>query len=107
MRDGNEAVLECYIHGKHEQDVRLHNRTIIGRGKISANQENQNRYLQIEHMVLSKEHGEFYQENGHWWYRDLESSNGTLVNGVRLNRRRKLLPNDEITAGNIQAKIVW
>ena len=38
---------------------------------------------------------------------DLESSNGTLVNGVRLNRRRKLLPNDEITAGNIQAKIVW
>jgi FHA domain len=33
------------------------------------------------------------------WLRDLESTNGTFVNGVKLNRSQKLVPGDVIRVG--------
>lgn len=56
---------------------------------------------------MSRQHFALETDGMDVYITDLESSNGTFINGVRLEKRRKLLPNDEIAAGNIQAKIVW
>jgi serine phosphatase RsbU (regulator of sigma subunit) len=50
--------------------------------------------LSRQHMVLEK--------NGDaWTVQDLNSKNGTFVNGVRIDTARPLGPNDRITAGHL------
>jgi pSer/pThr/pTyr-binding forkhead associated (FHA) protein len=47
---------------------------------------------------VSRHHAQITFENNHYILVDLESSNGTSVNGMRVNRMA-LHPNDEITIG--------
>jgi hypothetical protein len=46
----------------------------------------------------SAHHAEAVVESGRWWIRDLESTNGTFVNGVRVSRAR-LRSGDSISFG--------
>lgn len=40
----------------------------------------------VENEYVSRSHVEVFFENGQWWVRDLNSSNGTFVNGHRIER---------------------
>lgn len=40
--------------------------------------------LSLPYRAVSKEHAEIYERNGCIWLRDLESTNGTYVNGSRV-----------------------
>lgn len=40
--------------------------------------------LSLPYRAISKEHAEIYERNGSLWLRDLESTNGTYVNGSRV-----------------------
>ena len=48
---------------------------------------------------VSGHHVEFFREDGQWWARDLQSTNGTSLNGRPMKRRFKLNKNDVIGLG--------
>src|SRR5213080_1776301 len=55
--------------------------------------------LRIDHKSVSKMHCVLVKTDGLLLVRDLGSTNGTRVNGVRV-RRAALLPNDQLSVAN-------
>ena len=54
----------------------------------------------LKDELCSREHAEVYQDEGKWCLRDLNSLNGTRVNGEILNAREwELSVNDEVSVG--------
>ncbi len=56
--------------------------------------------LPISDDTVSRRHAELTPDNGIWWIRDLQSQNGTYVNGVKITDRQKLRPGDQIRTGS-------
>lgn len=48
---------------------------------------------------VSRRHAELTPDEGEWWVRDLDSQNGTLVNGRKVKERVRLRTGDTITVG--------
>ena len=92
-------LMKDQINGKCELKITINGSAMAGRSDDCD--------IYFDDPKMSRQHFALETDGNDVYITDLESSNGTLVNGVRLNRIRKLLPNDEITAGNLQAKIVW
>ncbi|SEF58247.1 FHA domain-containing protein [Eubacterium ruminantium] len=42
--------------------------------------------IQVENIKVSGHHGQFYKQNGIWFYQDTNSTNGTIVNGNRIQQ---------------------
>lgn len=55
--------------------------------------------LVLTDHTISRRHAELTPDSGVWLIRDLESSNGTFVNGVRVRGSRKLTAGDQIRTG--------
>ena len=55
--------------------------------------------LPLADRTISRRHAELTPDEGKWVLRDLQSSNGTFVNGVRVIEPRLLQPGDQIRAG--------
>ncbi len=55
--------------------------------------------LPLTDRTISRRHAELTPDEGRWLIRDLNSSNGTFVNGVRVTESRMLRPGDQIRAG--------
>ena len=53
----------------------------------------------------SAEHALISMRDGHWWLEDMESTNGTFLNGVRLKAPTIVAPGDVIRVGNVQFKL--
>ncbi len=49
---------------------------------------------------ISRRHAEVHFSNGHHWVRDLGSTNGTFVNGERIDGLQALRPGDRIEIGS-------
>jgi hypothetical protein len=75
---------------RHELDKR---RVTIGRSKDCD--------IQVADPNVSRRHAEVRQEGSAHWVVDLDSTNGTEVNGRRL-KRAKLRPGDTITVGSTE-----
>ena len=75
---------------QHEIEKR---RIVIGRSKDAD--------IQVEDPNVSRRHAEVRQEGAAYWVVDLDSTNGTEVNGRRL-KRAKLRPGDTITVGSTE-----
>ncbi len=56
--------------------------------------------IPIADQTISRRHCELTPDNGRWYINDLESSNGTYVNGLRVIARRRLEAGDQIRTGN-------
>jgi len=56
--------------------------------------------LPIHDQTVSRRHAELTPDNGAWYVRDLQSQNGTFVNGVRLRERTRLREGDQIRSGS-------
>jgi pSer/pThr/pTyr-binding forkhead associated (FHA) protein len=63
----------------------------IGRGETSD--------VLIDNVSVSRRHAEIREESGAWLLRDLGSSNGTFLNGQRVQTDQPLRPGDEISLG--------
>jgi putative nucleotidyltransferase with HDIG domain len=56
----------------------------------------------LDDSSVSRRHAELRQADNGWWVRDLESTNGTYVNGVRLGPgERQLHPRDIVQFGKV------
>lgn len=59
----------------------------------------------IEDAFASNEHALLSRRNGRWWLEDLDSKNGTLLNGERLTAPAILATGDEIGIGEVRLRI--
>ncbi len=57
--------------------------------------------LPLTDNTVSRRHAELTPDDppGVWWIRDLQSQNGTYINGLRITERTKLKPGDQIRTG--------
>lgn len=86
-----EAVLQVRPPDAPASEFRLGERTRVGRHPINT--------LRLSDREISKEHLEIARTGLEWWVQDLNSSNGTFVNGRRIARYR-LKDSDEIGLGS-------
>lgn len=56
--------------------------------------------LPLRDHTISRRHAELTPDNGDWFLRDLESTNGTFVNGIRVSGRYRLKRGDQIRTGS-------
>ncbi|MCX7832546.1 MAG: FHA domain-containing protein [Actinobacteria bacterium] len=88
------AIIENLTTGSRHHVMRFPYRI----GRMEANN------LVLDDQAVSRFHAEIYDDGKSYLIRDLESTNGTFVNG-KLIRVRKLNPGDVITVGN--TKLRW
>src|ERR1700677_4618252 len=62
--------------------------------------------LRIKSSRLSGKHCEIFEKKGLLLVKDLKSSNGTIVNGKRIDVQQVLEAGDELTIGPIQLRVV-
>jgi serine phosphatase RsbU (regulator of sigma subunit) len=79
--------------GGIDRRIPLGGRTIIGRAE--------NSHVRLADRSLSRHHAEIHEREGHSWLVDLGSTNGTFVNGARLDRARALRDGDVIGLGEM------
>lgn len=82
-----------------EINARVDGSLIVGRGEICD--------LYIDDLHMSKQHFAIEFSNNMLMIMDLDSKNGTYLNGVRLNGKRRLSQNDLIRAGSLEMVIRW
>src|SRR5690242_9331622 len=61
--------------------------------------------LRIKSSQVSRKHCELFEKKGLLLVKDLGSSNGTLVNGKKIQGQRVLEPGDELTIGPVQLRV--
>ncbi|MCK4871389.1 MAG: FHA domain-containing protein [Phycisphaerales bacterium] len=56
--------------------------------------------LRTSDPSISRRHAELTPDDGRWFISDLDSSNGTYVNGTRITERTRVTPGDHIRTGS-------
>lgn len=56
--------------------------------------------LPITDTTVSRRHAELTPDEGRWFLRDLDSANGTILNGRKIEGRYELSPGDQIRCGS-------
>lgn len=85
------------LQGAQAADLCLHLPTVIGRGGDSK--------LKLPASTVSRHHCEIYEYEGQIVVRDLDSSNGTIVNGHKIKGPTFLTAEDDLTIGPITARL--
>ena len=86
-------------NGQRKVDAVIKGSLIVGRSSICE--------LSIEDAKMSRQHFVLEYKDGDVYIADLDTTNGTAVNGVSLKKRSKLNRRDVITAGSMQMRINW
>ena len=61
--------------------------------------------LRIKSSEVSRKHCQFFEKNGMLMVKDLGSSNGTFLNGKKIEGQRVLEAGDELTLGPVKLKV--
>ena len=67
-------------HGDKNAEFQLNGEVILGREAPSE--------ILLPHREVSRKHARIFQEGGNWFIEDLNSANGTIVNGTKVQRFR-------------------
>ena len=59
----------------------------------------------LDDGYTSTRHAQLIWRGGQWWLEDLESRNGTLLNGVGLAETAVVSSGDQITVGTVQFQL--
>ena len=79
-----------------------HSRTVpLSSEKVSLGRSSTNELCYPDDSGLSRQHLVFERSGDSWAVRDLDSKNGTQVNGVRIKGTHVLQPGDRVTAGHL------
>lgn len=61
--------------------------------------------LRINSSQVSRKHCQIFEKKGHLLVKDLGSSNGTFVNGKKVQDQKVLEPGDELTIGQVKFRV--
>ena len=81
------------VDGAKKTRIPLRLPTTIGRGKKSK--------LRVRDSAVSRRHCELFEQDDHLFISDLESSNGTMVNGQKIEGPTQLKPDDVVSVGPV------
>lgn len=100
-KQGHEIIFELQDRkqGKKEIPIVVEESIFVGRSDICDLYFNDER-LSRQHFVIEEAADGFYIQ-------DLNTTNGTMVNGVRIHQKRRLNQGDIIHAGMIELKVKW
>jgi len=69
--------------------------------RITLGRSGANELSYPDDIGLSRQHLALVNHEGHWTVEDLKSKNGTLLNGVRIEKPMPFLPGDRVSAGHL------
>jgi predicted component of type VI protein secretion system len=78
-------------YGGERRELKVGGPVTIGRAPTAT--------LQINHNTLSREHTQFFLQGGQLFVRDMESKNGTYVNGQLVKQAQALRHGDRVQVG--------
>lgn len=89
------------VKGKNPAKTRweLNRSLIVGRASICD--------IFFDDAQMSRQHFCLEREGDSILISDLESTNGTSVNGIAIKKRRQLKPGDTIEAGSVKITVRW
>lgn len=61
--------------------------------------------IRLDDAAASARHARISRRSGHWVVEDLDSSNGTFIDGVRVNGNRRIGPGERIKIGRTELTI--
>ncbi|MDO4274207.1 MAG: FHA domain-containing protein [Eubacteriales bacterium] len=95
--------LRLYISTGKSQAIELerdlYDSAIVGRSDICE--------VCVKDTKMSKQHFALEYQEGYVYLSDLESTNGTMLNGIAVTGRHRLAKGDKITAGNTTVCVKW
>ena len=95
-----ELIVQTGASGTEAIPVTINGSIMIGRSEIND--------VYFDDEKMSKQHfALIVDEQNHVFMEDLNSTNGTFVNGVQIHDRTKLECGDEISAGSVEMIIWW
>jgi len=74
---------------------------VLDRDRYALGRSSTNELCYADDAGLSRQHMILERSGDTWTVRDLNSKNGTFVNGLKIDAARALGPNDRITAGHL------
>jgi hypothetical protein len=77
--------------GGERREISVAGPITVGRSQTAS--------VYLDDKTLSREHTQFYVDHGRLCVRDLDSKNGTYVNGVLLKQPASLKPGDRVKVG--------
>ena len=86
------AILVKILQGIESQRLFSQNEIMIGRDTHCD--------LSMMDETMSAHHARLVHHHGQWWLEDLNSTNGTFLNGERLNTPAVIITGDEFKCGN-------
>lgn len=96
-------ILHLYLKSENHKTVELKRRLtsslIVGRSQMCE--------VQVEDSRMSRQHFALELSEGRIWVMDLDTTNGTSVNGVKLQGKTQLHSQDTICAGNMEIRVEW
>lgn len=88
------SVIQKSEQGKDREHHFFQSEIIIGRHSLCD--------IAIVDEVVSSQHARLSYHHNQWWLEDLSSTNGTFLNGSKLNTPAVVITDDEIKCGNTQ-----
>lgn len=73
----------------------------LDQSRITLGRSSANQLCYPDDIGLSRQHLAFVRHDGHWTVEDLGSKNGTLLNGVRVEKPMPFQPGDRVSAGHL------
>lgn len=61
--------------------------------------------LTLDDPTVSARHARLSYHHNHWWAEDLHSTNGTMLNGERLQTATVLMDGDVLALGQVQVEV--
>ena len=77
---GQNAILNITDGGRAGSfDLNSYGKDVVIIGRSSSCD------IVVQNPKVSHQHGKFYKQNGFWFYQDMNSTNGTIVNGKKIS----------------------
>lgn len=96
--DGVETIAEgvLFVFSSAESENRWYTVPVVGLGNITIGRE-EGCSITLPHISVSKLHAKIINENGKYYIFDTGSTNGVIVNGIRISGKTLLHEKDVIT----------